>query len=211
LQGQPETTAVEPNFDAHWRRTALGGDAQAIAQLARQALEPLYRFCLYRVGRRRELCEEVVQETLIKALRNLEKYDPSRCADDIFPWLCGIARNEVSRLLTRERNESSLVELWARMDVELRCVYAQLEAEPFSQEVLAREETCEMVSATMSQLPPQYRRALEAKYILGKSVRDIAAMLSMTEKAVESQLGRARAAFRETFLTLTRNLEIETR
>ena len=96
------------------------------------------------------------------------------------------------------------------MDVELRSLYARLEAEPFSAEVLAREETCEMVSATMSQLPAQYRRTLEAKYVLGQSVRDIAAMLSTTEKAVESQLSRARAAFRETFLTLTRNLEMET-
>ena len=61
----------------------------------------------------------------------------------------------------------------------------------------------------MSHLPAKYREALEAKYVTGKSVRDMAATLSLTEKAVESQLGRARRAFRETFLALARNLDVE--
>jgi DNA-directed RNA polymerase specialized sigma24 family protein len=51
-----------------------------------------------------------------------------------------------------------------------------------------------------------YRETLEAKYVLGQSVRDIAAALEISEKAVESQLTRARKAFRATFLALTRNL-----
>ena len=76
-------------------------------------------------------------------------------------------------------------------------------------ELAPREETREMVGATMSQLPTHYREALEAKYVLGKSVRDIAAALHVSEKSVESQLTRARRAFRATFLTLARNLAPE--
>ena len=63
-----------------------------------------------------------------------------------------------------------------------------------------------MVNATMAQLPPHYREALEAKYVKGTSVRDLAAALGLTEKAVESQLVRARKAFRATFTALARNL-----
>jgi DNA-directed RNA polymerase specialized sigma24 family protein len=66
-----------------------------------------------------------------------------------------------------------------------------------------------MVNATMSQLPPQYRSALEAKYVQGQSVRDMAAAARTSEKAVESQLSRAREAFRATFLSLARNLNAE--
>ena len=200
---------MQTTFNAQWRTVALAGDAAAIARLASECVEPLYRFCFYRVGRRRDLCEEVVQETLVRAIRDLAKYEPHRAGDDIFPWLTGLARNEIQRALRREQNAASLQALWERMDDELRRLYARLEAEPFSDEVLAREETREMVNATMSQLPPKYRAALEAKYVAGKSVRDMAAMLAVTEKAVESQLGRARRAFRETFLTLARNLEVE--
>jgi len=196
-------------FDADWRARALRGDATAVQMMADALLEPLYRFCLYRVGRNRHLCEEVVQETLVRALRDLEHYDPPRANNNIFPWVTGLARNEIHRVLNRERGGISLEALWAKMDRELLTLYARLDSEPFADEVLQREETRELVNATMSQLPPHYREALEAKYVTGKSVRDLAALWRTTEKAVESQLTRARKAFRATFLVLTRNLGAE--
>src|SRR5262249_31479488 len=103
----------------------------------------------------------------------------------------------------------SLQSLWQKMDQDLLAIYARLEAEPLADEVLRREETRELVNATMSQLAPHYREALEAKYVDGKSVRDMASASNVTEKAMESQLTRARKAFRETFLALSRNLEAE--
>ncbi len=196
-------------FDADWRARALRGDADAVQMMADALLEPLYRFCLYRVGRDRHLCEEVVQETLVRALRDLDHYDPPRGNNNIFPWITGLARNEIHRVLNRERASVSLEALWAKMDRELLSLYARLDSEPFADEVLLREETRELVNATMSQLPPHYREALEAKYVTGKSVRDLAELWRTTEKAVESQLTRARKAFRATFLALTRNLGAE--
>ena len=95
------------------------------------------------------------------------------------------------------------------MDRELFRVYAKLASDPFNDEVLQREETRQMVNATMAQLPPHYREALEAKYVLGRSARDIADGLSLSEKAVESQLTRAREAFRVTFLALAGHLNPE--
>ena len=35
------------------------------------SLEPLFRFCLYRVGKNRHLCEEVVQETIVRGIAEL--------------------------------------------------------------------------------------------------------------------------------------------
>jgi len=180
-----------------------------VKALAEDALQPLYAFCLYRVGRNHDLCEEVVQETLVRAIRDLDRYEPSRAGDNIFPWLTGLARNEISRVLGRSRNAVSLEAMWARMDKELLALYAKLELEPFGDELLQREETRELVNTTMSQLPPHYREALEAKYVGGKSVRDLAALSDISEKAVESLLTRARQAFRVAFLALSRNLEVE--
>jgi hypothetical protein len=54
---------------------ALAGDASAVQALAEAVLQPLYCFCLYRLARNRHLCEEVVQETLVRALRDLERYE----------------------------------------------------------------------------------------------------------------------------------------
>jgi RNA polymerase sigma-70 factor (ECF subfamily) len=196
---------VQPIFDAAWRRRALTGEADAVNVLANAVLQPLYGFCFYRVGRNRHLCEEVVQETLLRALRDLEHYDPDRAGNHIIPWLTGLARNEVQRVLQREHAMVSLEAVWQRMDQELLSLYARIEAEPLGEDVLVRQETCELVNITMAQLPVHYREALEAKYVDGTSVRDLAALWRTTEKAVESQLTRARKAFRATFLTLASN------
>jgi RNA polymerase sigma-70 factor (ECF subfamily) len=200
---------LETIFDNPWHRCALAGSPQAIDALAQAALAPLYRFCFYRVGRNRHLCEEVVQETMLRAIRDLRSYKPERAEGNIFPWLTGLARNEIRRVLARENASESLETIWNRMDEHLRTLFGRLESEPFGQEVLARDETCEIVGATMSQLPHYYRQALEAKYVNGASVQQMAADCGLSEKAVESQLTRARKAFRAIFLTLAQNLNGE--
>jgi RNA polymerase sigma-70 factor (ECF subfamily) len=195
-------------FDEQWRKQALSGQPQAVQRLADESLVPLFRFCFHRVGSDHHLCEEVVQETLLRALRDLANYEPARASNNIFAWLTGLARNEIHRVLTREKAAVSLELLWERMDADMRSIYSRLDGEPFSDEVLQREETRALVNAAMAQLPPHYRQVLEAKYLEGESVRMLAVKAGHSEKAIESQLTRARQAFRETFLALTRNLEL---
>ena len=197
-------------FDARWRERALAGDAEAVRLLADAALGLLWSFCLYRVGGNRHTCEEVVQETLLRALRDLGRFDPARAEGCIFGWLTGLARNEIRKRRTETARDRSLEALWERMDAELLDVFRKLDDGPLPDAVLEREETRTMVNAAMAQLPPHYREALEAKYLRGRSVRDIAAALGLTEKAAESQLTRAREAFRGTFTALARQLRFDT-
>lgn len=196
-------------FDERWKRRTLAGDAEAVRLLSQAALGPLHAFCLHRVGRDRTECEEIVQATLVRAFRELDRYEPARADGEIFGWLTGLARNEIRRTRAHSRRSHSLDELWERADAELLEVFRSLDAGPLSDEVLEREETQALVNAAMAQIPPRYREALEAKYVTGKSVRDIAAGLGTSEKTVESVLSRARAAFRATFETLARNLSPE--
>lgn len=198
-----------PIFNDIWHAKALAGEAEAVRMLAEAALGPLFSFCLYRVGGDRHACEEVVQETMLRAIRELDRYEPARAGGRILGWLTGLARNEIRRNRSRVKGSVSLDALWERMDRELLEVYAGLEAAPLADEVLEREETRAMVNVAMSQLPPQYREALEAKYVDGGTVREIARSLGTTEKAVESQLSRAREAFRHTFQALARNLSLD--
>src|SRR5260370_26422795 len=151
-------------FDAAWRDRALRGDADAIRGLGGAALQPLYGFCFYRVGRNRHLCEEVVQETLLRALRDLQQYDPARANNNIFPWLTGLARNEIHRTLSREKSAVSLETLWPNMDRQLFALFARLESEPFAMELLEREETRQLANATLSQLPEQYGPPHDARH-----------------------------------------------
>ncbi len=199
----------QTTFDARWKKMAQRGDSGAVQMLIDEIVDPLYRFCFYRVDRNRHVCEDVVQETLILAIRDLSRYEPARADGNIFPWITGLARNEIQRVFARDKNTTSLQSLWEQMDEDLRQIFDRLESDPIGDQVLEREETREMVNITMSQLPPHYRQALEAKYVDCKSVRDIAAARSTTERAVESLLTRSRQAFREAFLALARNLNTE--
>jgi RNA polymerase sigma-70 factor, ECF subfamily len=202
MNGGPDLASI---FNAAWRKQALEGNPNAVQALT-EMVTPLYAFCLYRVGRNHHLCEEVVQETMLRGLRELTQYDPSRSGNNIFPWLTGLARNEIHRSLAHERLGQSLEVMWANVDRQLLEVFSRLEAEPLAEALLQRQETRELVNAAMSQLPEHYREALEAKYLSGKSVRDLAGLWGATEKAVESQLTRARKAFRATFIALTQSL-----
>ena len=211
MDGSILEPAVEkqPTFDTAWKRRAVRGEADAIDQFVTASMEPLFRFCFYRVGQNRHLCEEVVQETITRAISQLPNYDPSRSRDQTFPWLTGLARNEIRRVLQQAAATTSLEAIWARMDDQLRAIFNRLESEPLTEDVLERAETREMVNATMSQLPPHYREALEAKYVERHSVREIAAQRATSDKAIESLLTRARQAFRKTFLALAQSLNTE--
>lgn len=195
-------------FDEAWRHQALRGEQAAVQLLLQQVLQPLYNFALYRVGKNQHWCEEVVQETMLRALRELKNYAPARAQNNIFPWLTGLARNEIQRVLAREKATVSMQTLWANLDQELLGLYSKLEEEPFSRELLEREETRDLVNATMAQLPDHYRETLEDKYVNGHSQRDMAARRKLSEKALESQLMRAKKAFRATFLALSRQLQM---
>ena len=124
-------------------------------------------------------------------------------------WLEGLARNEIRRALAHSATTTSLEAVWARLDDQLRSIFNRLESEPLTEDILERDETREMVNATMSQLPSHYREALEAKYVEHHTVREIAARRATSDKAVESLLTRARQAFRKTFLALAQSLDTE--
>jgi RNA polymerase sigma-70 factor (ECF subfamily) len=68
--------------------------------------------------------------------------------------------------------------------------------------VQRQDEIAGFVRATLDQLPSRYAVALEMKYINGNSVAEIAERLGVGEKAAESVLSRARAAFKEGFRSL---------
>jgi len=68
--------------------------------------------------------------------------------------------------------------------------------------IQSRSEIVAFVRATLDHLPTNYATALEMKYINGDSVAEIAKALGVGEKAAESILSRARAAFKEGFKSL---------
>ena len=152
----------------------------------------LFRFVALRVDQQ-EACEDVVQETMIKAIRNLASY---RGEAALFTWLCQIGRNEISNYFQRfGRKESMQVSL--DDDPGIRAALESLDlAEMDSTERLALEQ---VVQLTLDYLPEKYSRALEWKYLEGLTVAEIAYRLGGGVTAAQSLLARARSAFRHAF------------
>ena len=185
----------ELHADVRVRDRILGGDEGAADELFRRHLDTLYEFVFYRVGRDRTAAEDVVQDTLLVAFEKLADFDGR---SSLHTWLCGIAKNKI-RARRRKRSPVGMDDLLAQADPEIESLLARIETEPLPDAALEAQETRELVGATLSSLPPDYRRALIEKYVEGRSAPEMARAEGRGVKAVESTLHRARCAFARVF------------
>ena len=175
--------------------------AKSVVEKDRQAAERffdayfgrLYRFVALRLDDA-QACEDVVQEAMIKALRNLHSY---RGEAALFTWLCQICRNEISNYFQKfGRKEEVLFGL--DDEPNLRAALESLEVE--DPDAAVNRMTLEkVVQLTLDYLPENYSKALEWKYLEGLSVDEIAGRLGTGVVAAQSMLARARTAFRKGF------------
>ena len=187
--------AREHPEDAALRDRILSGDRAAAEALFTDHLEALFEFCHYRLGGDRATTEDVVQDTLLTALEGLAGFD---ARSSLHTWMCGIAKNKI-RTLRRRRRPLALEDVLDESQAKIDEILAQVETRELPDWVLAERETRELVGATLSSLPPDYRRALSEKYIEGHSVKQMAASSGKSVKATESTLTRARTAFARVF------------
>ena len=181
------------------RRVATG-EPGAAEELVRTHLDDLYEFVHWRVGGDRGRAEDVVQDTFLIALERAQDFDGRA---SLHTWLCGIAKNRI-REDRRRRRPVPIEDVLADADTDIDAILAEVEREDLPGWVVERRETRELVGATLSSLPADYKRALIDKYVEGLSVGQMAARLGRGEKATESLLTRSRRAFARVFELLAR-------
>lgn len=186
--------------DAELIALMLQGDEGAFRRFFAAYFPRLYRFASPRLGGDEDAAKEVVQATLIKAMRNLATY---RGEAALFSWLCQICRRQIvdhSRNQRRHADRIVLVEDSEEMRAVLEAVAAPPSAEPSHS--YSAEETRRLVQAVLDRLPNRYGDVLEWKYVQGRSVEEIAQALGVGHIAAQSLLARARLAFREALETV---------
>jgi len=176
--------------DAALARRLVAGDESAFDEFFADYFPRLYRFARARLDSDAE-AEDVVQTTLIKAVRSIHTY---RGEAALFTWLCAVCRREVVRW--RERAGRAPVRLFED-DPEVRAALETMACEPEGE--LRRKELSRLVQATLDHLPGRYGEVLEWRYIEGATVGEVAERLGVGYKAAESLLTRARQAFRDGF------------
>jgi RNA polymerase sigma factor (sigma-70 family) len=143
-----------------------------------EAIERLYAYAAYRLGPGAE-AEDVVSETIERALRYRSSYDPS--AGTAIAWLVGIARRCIADAL-RERAR--------RVDVsvdELAGVQPD-----FSSQVALRSDVRQALEA----LEERERELIGLRYGADLSAREIGALLDVRTNTVEVAIHRTLAKLR---------------
>jgi RNA polymerase sigma-70 factor (ECF subfamily) len=173
----------------------LAGEERAFRQFFEVYFPRVYRFALPRLRRNEDTAKDVVQTTLIKAMRKLGDW---RGDASLFTWLCQICRREIADHVRSQQRHSSKVVLIEDSE-EVRAALENIEA-PATYDPLRRADGAELkrlVHAVLDRLPNRYGEALELKYVEGHSVEEIGEKLGIGQTAAQSLLARARVAFRE--------------
>lgn len=186
---------AEPENERALVAAMLAGDERAFTRFFDGYFPRVYRFALPRVDRNETLAREVVQATLVKALRRIDSW---RGEAALFTWLCQICRNEITDQLRSERRRRAVV-VPIDDDEELRAVLEAVESPPAADPLrnASAEEVRQLVHTVLDRLPGRYGEALEWKYVEGHSVEEIGQKLGIGTTAAQSLLARARIAFRE--------------
>jgi RNA polymerase sigma-70 factor (ECF subfamily) len=181
-------------------KSMLAGDEQAFRRFFETYFPRVYRFALPRLGGDADTTKQVVQAAMTKAMRGLQKF---RGDAALFSWLCQICRHEIVDYLRAHKRYSDrvvLIDDSPELRAALEAVEAPVDLEPAT--IYSKEETRRLVQSVLDRLPDRYGDVLEWKYVEGRSVEEIGALLGVGQVAAQSLLARARVAFREALETV---------
>jgi RNA polymerase sigma-70 factor (ECF subfamily) len=170
------------------------GEQRAFDEFFNASASRLAAFVSRRSGLDPANVEDIVQNTLIKAVRNLSSY---RGEAALFTWVTEICRHELAdarRKAARRPAHDSLDEPDA-VAFPVPQLWVPEHREPAAEAEAQRQRKA--VVQALNDLPERYARALEAKYGDGLSVKEVAALFGLTTVAAQSLLARARDAFRD--------------
>ncbi|MFE6946596.1 sigma-70 family RNA polymerase sigma factor [Streptomyces chartreusis] len=135
----------------------------------------------------REQAEDVVQETLLRAWRNVNKIQPGSAS--VRSYLFTIARNVITDTWRAAQRRPQLVS-----------DNGAIEAVPSSDDVESALEG-QLVAAALERLSPEHRMVIQALYYDGLTVAETALRMTVPEGTVKSRAYYAvrnlRAAFEE--------------
>jgi RNA polymerase sigma-70 factor, ECF subfamily len=157
-------------------RAAQRGDRDAFAQLVERYWSRLYRW-LYHLAHDRHQAEDLAQETFLKALGNLARFE---AGTNFRAWLFRIAHN----LFANQVRASN------RRRAPLPDDLPDPEQGPV--EVACSRETLAELGRAVDRLPTEWKAALLLRVEEGLSFRQIAGILDTTEETARWRVFKAR-------------------
>jgi len=191
---------MDLNDDKRLAERMHSGDQRAFDEFFHGYFDRLYRFALVRLNQDADAAEDVVQQTLCRAIEKIALY---RGESALFTWLCRICRNTIVdsfRASDRPHGHAIPFEDTDEIRLALESLSAAQIDDPERNAI--NQQLMRLVRVVLDYLPRRYGQVLEWKYIEGHSVKEIAGFLGVGSKAAESTLTRARTAFKDGFSAL---------
>ncbi len=170
------------------------GDRDAFALLLSRYQNRLYRYLL-RWVHEEAAAEDLFQQTWMRVLDNIRKYDPKRSFD---AWLFAVARNIAIDHLRRRKPDS----LEEPVGEDLPFSERLSANKPGALEQVLRTERIEQVQKVLEMQPAVYREILSLRFEEEMKLEEIAEVLCIPLGSVKSRLSRALERMRTAFFRL---------
>ncbi len=167
----------------------LAGERQLFHELVRPYERSVY-FAAYSVLDNEHDAEDVAQETVLKALKNLASF---RGEAKFGTWLVSIAINE-ARARLRHNRVLKFESVDAVQEEDDGCFVPEVLSDwrEIPSDALERREVRELLRSALESLPPIYREVLILRDVQEFNIADTAQMLGVNEGVVKTRLLRAR-------------------
>ena len=191
-------TQPQPRPDEHALIERIrAGDSEAFYDLVRPHERAIY-VTAYSILQDSSEAEDVAQETVLKAFRNLHQF---RGDAKFGTWLVTIAINE-SRMRLRSRQRVRLESLDAAVSDDPDYAPIQLrDWREIPSQTLERRELREALTRALAALDDKYREVLVLRDVQLLSVADTAEILGISPGNVKVRLLRARLQMRDRLVT----------
>lgn len=175
------------------------GDEKAMDELVRSEIPRVYNLCL-RLCRNREDAADLCQDTFIKAVRNVHKFEEKA---KISTWLFRITVNTWKNRVRSEKRRyfSSHFSISNPSNADEEQNEFQLEAaEPTPDEQFEKSEIHQELADSLNRLTEDEKTIIVMKDVEDYSYEEIADILNLNIGTVKSRLSRARVRLREVHL-----------
>lgn len=181
--------------DADVVALAQQGREAAYRELLRRYERPVFTLVL-RMVRDRTVAEDLAQDTFVKVLNHIDRYDP---AFKFSSWLFKIAHNvAIDHLRKRQVTTVSIdgaPDATSAEEVEATAIQLAAGGEDPLQELTARELGA-AIERAIDRLRPEYRACILLRHVEDRSYEEIAATLDLPLGTVKTYIHRARHQLR---------------
>jgi RNA polymerase sigma-70 factor (ECF subfamily) len=175
---------------------ALEGYEPSYGELVHRYERPVFSL-IYRMVRDRELAEDLAQDTFVKVLNALDRYNPTY---KFSSWIFKIANNAtIDHLRRKELDTLSLDGApEATTPDQIEATALQLGSRDESPlEVVEARELGGQIEQAIAQLRPEYQSCIILRHVEGRPYEEIAEILDLPLGTVKTYIHRARNELKE--------------